>query len=56
MASQIIYGIPVFSYEKYMAKYEEENIERIPQILKLNEKKIILIIYDEYIFYSNNDK
>ena len=56
MASQIIYGIPVFSYEKYMAKYEEENIERIPRILKLNEKKIILIIYDEYIFYSNNNK
>ena len=56
MASQIIYGIPVFSYEKYMAKYEEENIEQISQILKLNEKKIILIIYDEYIFYSNNDK
>ena len=56
MPSQIIYDIPVFSYEKYMAKYEEENIEQISQILKLNEKKIILIIYDEYIFYSNNDK
>ena len=56
MASQIIYGIPVFSYEKYMAKYEEENIEWIPRILKLNEKKIILIIYDECIFYSNNNK
>ena len=54
MASQIIYGIPVFSYEKYMAKYEKENIEWIPRILKLNEKKIILIIYDECIFYSNN--
>ena len=39
-----------------MAKYEEENIERIPWILKLNEKKIILIIYDECIFYSNNNK
>ena len=38
MASQIIYGIPVFSYEKYMAKYEEENIEWIPRILKLNKK------------------
>ena len=56
MASQIIFGIPVFSYEKYMAKYEEENIERISQILKLNEKKIILIMYDECIFYSNNGK
>ena len=56
MASQIIYDIPVFSYEKYMAKYEEENIERIPRILKLNEKEIILIIYDECIFYSNNNK
>ena len=39
-----------------MAKYEEENIEWIPRILKLNEKKIILIIYDECIFYSNNNK
>jgi len=56
MASQIIYDIPVFSYKKYMAKYKEKNIERIPWILKLNEKKIILIIYDECIFYSNNDK
>ena len=56
MASQIIYGISVLSYEKYMAKYEEENIERLPRILKLNEKKIILIIYNECIFYSNNDK
>ena len=56
MASQIIYGIPVFSYEKYMAKYEEENIEWILWMLKFNEKKIILIIYDECIFYSNNNK
>ena len=53
---QIIYGIPIFSYKKYIAKYEEENIEQILRILKLNEKKIILIIYDECIFYSNNNK
>ena len=39
-----------------MAKYEEENIERIPQILKANEKEIILIMHDECIFYSNNGK
>ena len=39
-----------------MAKYEEENMEQISQILKLNEKKIILIMYDECIFYSNNGK
>jgi len=65
MASQINYSIPnylwhskfpIFSYKKYMAKYEEENIEWILRILKLNEKKIILIIYNECIFYSNNDK
>ena len=42
MASQINYGIPnipVFNYEKYMAKYEKENIEQISWILKLNERK-----------------
>ena len=39
-----------------MAKYEEENIKQIPRILKLNEKKIILIMYDECIFYLNNGK
>src|SRR3990170_910666 len=56
MASQIIYGILIFSYEKYMAKYEEENMERISWILKPNEKEIILIMHDECIFYSNNGK
>ena len=50
VASQIIYGILIFSYEKYMAKYEEENMNRIPWILKPNEKEIILIMHDECIF------
>ena len=56
MASQIIYGILIFNYEKYMIKYEEENMKRIPRILKPNEKEIILIIHDKCIFYSNNGK
>ena len=36
MASQIIYGIPVFSYEKYMVKYKEENIKWIETQRKEN--------------------
>ena len=39
-----------------MAKYEEKNIEWILWILKSNEKKIIFIMHNEYIFYSNNGK
>jgi hypothetical protein len=39
-----------------MAKYEGENMERIPLILEPNEKEIILITHDECIFYSNDGK
>jgi hypothetical protein len=39
-----------------MAKYEGENMERIPPILESTERKIILITHDECIFYSNDGK
>ena len=39
-----------------MAKYEGENMERIPPILESNEREIILITHDECIFYSNDGK
>jgi hypothetical protein len=39
-----------------MAKYEGENMERIPPILEPNEKEIILVTHDECIFYSNDGK
>jgi len=39
-----------------MAKYKGENIEWKPLILEPNNKKIILITYDECIFYSNDRK
>ncbi|CAI2182262.1 1432_t:CDS:2 [Funneliformis geosporum] len=46
----------MFSYEKYMSKYEGENMEWIPLILESNGKEIIHITHDECIFYSNNGK
>src|SRR6266540_6479885 len=46
----------IFNYEKYMAKYEEDNMERILPVLEPNEKEIILITHDECIFYSNDGK
>jgi len=39
-----------------MAKYEGENMERIPPTLGPDEKEIILITHDECIFYSNDGK
>ena len=33
-----------------MAKYESETIERIPPTLEFDDKEIILVTYDEYIF------
>jgi len=39
-----------------MAKYEGNNMERILPVLEPNEKEIILITHDEYIFYLNDDK
>ena len=39
-----------------MAKYEGENMERIPPTLETSEKEVILVTYDECIFYSNDGK
>ncbi|RIA97431.1 hypothetical protein C1645_686799, partial [Glomus cerebriforme] len=41
---------------KSMVKYEGESMEWIPLILRPNEKEIILVMHNEYIFYSNNRK
>ncbi|RIA91491.1 hypothetical protein C1645_692632, partial [Glomus cerebriforme] len=46
----------IYSYEKYMVKYEGENMERIPPILEISEKEVILVTHNECIFYSNNGK
>src|SRR6266498_1907989 len=46
----------IFQYEKYMAKYEGESMERVPPALELNEKEIVLVTHDECIFYSNDGK
>ena len=39
-----------------MAKYDGEQMERIAPNLPENNKEIILITYDECIFYSNDGK
>lgn len=39
-----------------MAKYEGDNMERIPLILEPNEKEIVLVTHDESVFYSNDGK
>ena len=46
----------IYHYEKYMAKYEGENMERKPPILESDDKEIILITHDECVFYSNDGK
>src|SRR6185436_4965106 len=46
----------IFSYENCMAKYEGENMERIPLIFEPNEKEIVLVTHDESVFYSNDGK
>ncbi|CAB4417188.1 unnamed protein product [Rhizophagus irregularis] len=46
----------IYSYERYMAKYEGETMERIPPMLESNNKEIILVTHDECIFYSNDGK
>jgi hypothetical protein len=46
----------IYSYEKYMAKYEGENMERIPPTLGADEKEVILVTHDECVFYSNDGK
>jgi len=39
-----------------MARYEGEEIEVIPPVLRLEKQELILIIHDEYIFYTNDEK
>ena len=46
----------IFEYEKFMAKYDGEQMERIAPNLPENNKEIILITYDKCIFYSNDGK
>ncbi|CAB4481750.1 unnamed protein product [Rhizophagus irregularis] len=46
----------IYSYEKYMAKYEGETMEQIPPILESDDKEVILVTHDECIFYSNDGK
>ena len=46
----------IYGYEKLMAKYEGENMERISPTLGSNDKEIVLITHDECVFYSNDGK
>jgi hypothetical protein len=46
----------IFEHEKYMSKYEGENMEYIYPNLPEGEKERILVVHDECIFYSNDGK
>ncbi len=46
----------MFRYEKYILKYDSEFMNRICPNLPEGEKERILVVHDESIFYSNNDK
>ncbi|PKY44370.1 hypothetical protein RhiirA4_458653 [Rhizophagus irregularis] len=46
----------MFEYEKYMSKYESESMDRIHPNLPEEERKRILVVHDECIFYSNDGK
>jgi hypothetical protein len=46
----------IYSYERFMAKYEGENMERIPPTLGSGDKEIVLVTHDECVFYSNDGK
>nr|CAG8669054.1 15509_t:CDS:1 [Entrophospora candida] len=41
-------------FEKYMATYEGENMERISPILTPGVKEHLVVVHDECIFYSND--
>jgi len=43
-------------FEKYIAIYKGNNIEKIASLLILEEKRHILIIHNKCIFYSNDEK
>ncbi len=46
----------MYDYEKYMTKYDSETMKWISLALESNDKEIILITYNECIFYSNDEK
>ncbi len=46
----------MFGHEKYMSKYDGEFMNWICPNLPEGEKERILIVHDESIFYSNDDK
>ena len=46
----------MFEYEKFMTKYDDETLEPIAPVLKINEREIILVTHDECIFYSYDGK
>ncbi|RIA79216.1 hypothetical protein C1645_746049 [Glomus cerebriforme] len=52
----IFFSVTKANYEKYIVKYEGENMEWISPTLEISEKEVILVTHDEYIFYSNDGK
>ena len=42
--------------EQQMARYEGEEMEVIPPVLKPDERELILVTHDECIFYANDGK
>jgi hypothetical protein len=46
----------MLQYEKFMPIFEGENMKQQNPSLLPNEKMHILVIYDEYLFYSNDDR
>ena len=46
----------MFEHEKYMSKYEGKMMDRIYPNLPEKEKERILVIHNECIFYSNDNK
>jgi len=46
----------IFEHEKFMSKYEGENMDRVQPNLTEGEKERILVTHDECIFYSNDGK
>ena len=46
----------IFEHEKFMSKYEGENMDHVQPNLTEGEKERILVTHDECIFYSNDGK
>ncbi|CAG8622240.1 19511_t:CDS:2, partial [Cetraspora pellucida] len=53
-----ILGCQFKKYQKewWMATYEEIKMEQIPPVLRVDERELILVTYDECIFYSYDEK